>query len=343
MKIIYIFKRIPHHSAHSGYDQIVKYIPSKSLSQTVRKLIEKILITLPEGKLKQWTWVGGWYKNESLAKEIQLALNLPFRRGIYHYLYGEDDYHWSGYFPFRSGSRIVVTYHQPPDVFDKVIKDKTFINKADAIVVCGTNQIEYFERITGQENVYFIPHGIDTNFFIPCQDKNINKRFNTISVGWWLRDVDMIKRVIEKADKKALDIEFNIVTFPEYFEHYKGLKNVNLSSSISNNELKMKYQEADALLLPMQDCTANNTILEAMACGIPILTTDVGGVRDYVTEEFGIFAKPGSDEDLLNGIQFLKNDPSAREKMGTKAREKALEFCWEEVAKKMMGAYRQIW
>lgn len=343
MKVVYIFKRIPHHSTHSGYDQIVKYIPSKSLSQTVRKGIEKLLNSVPERKLRKWTWVGGWYKNESLAKELQIALNLPFRKAIYHYLYGEDDFHWGGDLPFRSGSKLVVTFHQPPDAFDEVIKNNSFVSKADAIVVCGTNQIPHMEKITGRKNVFFVPHGVDTDFFVPPEAESRGSRFNTISVGWWLRDIDMITRVIERANKQALDIGFNIVTFPEYFDHFKGLQNVNLFSGISDEELKRKYQEADALLLPMKDCTANNAVLEAIACGVPVLTSDNGGMRDYVDENCAYLAKPGDDNELFDAVVALMKGPDKRMLMAKAARKKALEFDWKVVGQKMMDVYRQIW
>jgi glycosyltransferase involved in cell wall biosynthesis len=343
MHIFYIYKKIPHHAAHSGYDQLVKYVPSKSLSPFLRELIEKVLNRIPEDKLKRWTWVGGWYKRESLAKEIQIALSIPFRKGIYNYLYGEDDFHWGGNLPFRSGSKIVVTYHQPPSIFDDVIKDKSFIASADALIVCGTNQVEYFEQFTGKKNVYYVPHGVDTDYFVPLESKPANKRFNTISVGWWLRDVEMIKSIIRKTNEENLDVEFNIITFPEYFDYYDGLRNINLFTGISDDELKQKYQLADALLLPMKDCTANNAVLEAMACGVPVLTTDVGGIRGYVDDTCGFMTPPGDDQALFLALKELLNNPRKKQFMGKTARIKALEFNWHAVGKKMMGVYDKIW
>jgi glycosyltransferase involved in cell wall biosynthesis len=342
MNVFYIFKKIPHHSAHSGYDQIIKYVPSKCLSPVMARVIERALRVLPELKLRKYTWVGGWYRNESLAKEILVALNFLFRKGIYHYLYGEDDFHWGGDLPFRSGSRIAVTFHQPPSVFEEVIKDKTFISKADAIIACATNQVEYLEKITERKNIYFVPHGVDTGFFVPLEDLAEGRRFTAISVGWWLRDVVMIREVIEKANRFALDIEFDIVTFPEYFEFYKGLRNVSLACRISHEELRRKYQKADVLLLPMKDCTANNAVLEAMACGTPVMSTDVGGMKDYVDETCGFLARPGDGKRLLDVIVELMKDSKTRLMMGKAAREKAETFDWRRVAEQMISVYRLV-
>lgn len=348
MRVIYVYKRISHHAAHSGYDQLPKYVPSKELNSNVGNIIKKAIEILPDEYLKPLLMpqAGGWYRNEFLAQEIQVALgfpfHIPFKKAIYHYLYGEDSFRWGGVIPYKFSNRIVATFHQPPSVFSEVIKDKAFIAKADAIIVCGTNQMGCFEEITGRNNVYFVPHGIDTDFFTPNVIQQQNVLFNTISVGWWLRDNDMIKRIIMQSNRLSLGIKFNIVTFPNHFDHYKDLKNVNLLTGLSDEELRRKYREADALLLPLKDSTANNAILEAMACGKPILTTGVGGVRDYVTDACGIIGRPDKEEMLIEGLQYLMKDSSIKKKMGIESRKRAMEFDWKHVALAMMDVYKQI-
>jgi glycosyltransferase involved in cell wall biosynthesis len=343
MNVYLLSKKIPHHAAHSGYDQVLCHLPWRSLSPTGAKRIERTLEAIPEKVLKRWTWVGGWYQRSSLAKEIQVGLRLPFRKGIYHYLYGEDDFYWGGRLPFRTGSRIVVTYHQPPSLFDGLFDDKSFIAAADALIVCATNQIAYLEQFTGRENVHFVPHGVDTEYFTPAENIPRNGRFGTISVGWWLRDVEMIRRVIERSNAEGLDVDFTIVTFPEHFDHYRGLENVTLVSGITDEDLLRRYREASALLLPMKDCTANNAVLEAMACGVPVLTTDNGGMRDYVDDSCGVLVPAGDDSALFEALIRLKENSAQRAAMGAAARERALTFRWPEVARRMMDVYETIW
>ncbi len=348
LKIYYIYKRINHHAAHSGYDQLAKYVDSLVLNAKRTETIHKIIGMLPQDKRNKLLvpHIGGWYKEDLLSQEIHMILGVafrhPFDRKVYHYLYGEDAFRWGASLPFKLMSRIAVSFHQPPDIFDQIILDKSIVKKADAVIVCGSNQVDYFEKITGGKNVYLVPHGIDTDYFAPSISAPSSTTFKTISVGWWLRDVDMIKNIAIKARQQNVNVQFNIVTFPEYHDFYKSLPNIKLYTGLTDENLKILYQDSDALLLPLKDSTANNAILEAMACGKPILTTDVGSVRDYVDTSFGYLARNNDADYLLEAIKELMVNPRKKQEMGQEARRKAMEFDWRKVAMQMKNVYEQI-
>lgn len=65
----------------------------------------------------------------------------------------------------------------------------------------------------------------------------------------------------------------------------------------------------------------SNTILEAMACGLPVVTTDVGGTTDlFSADQEGMFFSPDDDETLATLIWQLQQDPSARAALARRAR-----------------------
>ena len=55
------------------------------------------------------------------------------------------------------------------------------------------------------------------------------------------------------------------------------------------------YQGADLLLLPLIDATANNTLLEGLACGLPVLASDLTGVRDYAPDSHTLYASSADE------------------------------------------------
>jgi glycosyltransferase involved in cell wall biosynthesis len=71
--------------------------------------------------------------------------------------------------------------------------------------------------------------------------------------------------------------------------------------------------------------------LEAMACGVPVVTTDSGGVREYaIPEETAIVVPPKNPEALAQGILRVLNDKKLRQKLIKNGLEKAKEFDWEK-------------
>lgn len=71
---------------------------------------------------------------------------------------------------------------------------------------------------------------------------------------------------------------------------------------MSEEDLLVAYRQADLLALPLKDCTANNSILEAMACGLSVVTTDIGGIRDYVDDTCALLSARGDAEEMAKNI-----------------------------------------
>ena len=95
------------------------------------------------------------------------------------------------------------------------------------------------------------------------------------------------------------------------------------------HSLRGYYETADVVLLPSL-CEANPVVLlESQLCGRPIIASRVGGVPDVVTHgSNGLLVPPGDDVALAEAILQLWNDPSQRQAMSVRARQKAAEFSW---------------
>ena len=83
-----------------------------------------------------------------------------------------------------------------------------------------------------------------------------------------------------------------------------------------------------------------------MACGLPCIVANNGGIGEYVNEETGFKIEPNSREyltqELTSKIKLLVEDDQLRESMSAKAIEKAREFAWDKKAKNIVEIYQKI-
>lgn len=85
--------------------------------------------------------------------------------------------------------------------------------------------------------------------------------------------------------------------------------------------LRRLYAEADVLVLPTRSDTSSFAIMEAMATGVPVVATRVGGITDIVSEGESGFTVPPEDPGLLaNRIELLLRNPERRRSMGAEGR-----------------------
>jgi glycosyltransferase involved in cell wall biosynthesis len=352
MKVNLIYNRIPHHATHSGYDRVGAYLagrmPVRMLDDYMARLISD----------SAWAWIadksGGWmtrrsglawYDTYAFSLEAAAAWSSVWRRNeIYHHLYGENTYRYLGSIaPLirAKGHKLVCSYHQPPDIFEKVVGPKRLIEQLDAIIAVAQSQAAYFAGLAGADRVFVVPLGVDTEFFQPAEQRP-SEAVQCLFVGQWLRDFTALAAVVREIGKRDRRIRFKVITHPDRAAAFTGLSNVEAVSGVSDAELLAAYQAADVLLLPFTDCTANCALLEGMACGLPVVTTDVGGVRDYVDPTCALLAPPGDVARITEDILALAGDTARRLQMGRQSRLRALAFRWETVADKLVQVYNEL-
>jgi alpha-1,6-mannosyltransferase len=94
----------------------------------------------------------------------------------------------------------------------------------------------------------------------------------------------------------------------------------------------------DVLVHPGDCETFGLIVLEAMACGLPVVATNGGGVAELVDAETGILAEPNSVDSLAGAIEAIFGGDLAR--MGQAARRKAVEhYDWNEILPQVLGRY----
>jgi glycosyltransferase involved in cell wall biosynthesis len=118
---------------------------------------------------------------------------------------------------------------------------------------------------------------------------------------------------------------------------------VTVHQGIDDEALRALYRNAAVGVLPLTDSTANNSLLEMMACGLAIVTTDVGGVRDYVHDS-GVASLPlGDTEGFVRAVDALLTDPKARAVHAASNRAHAVrELSFVACAKRLAAIYGSV-
>lgn len=104
------------------------------------------------------------------------------------------------------------------------------------------------------------------------------------------------------------------------------------------------FASVDAVILPSYREGLPKGLIEAGASGLPLVTTDVPGWREVVTNEVDGLLVPARDAEVLaRAIARLHDDPALRARLGAAARETALqEFDERIVIERTMGVYQEV-
>ncbi|MGA2750888.1 MAG: glycosyltransferase [Verrucomicrobiota bacterium] len=106
----------------------------------------------------------------------------------------------------------------------------------------------------------------------------------------------------------------------------------------SDRRLAVLYTAADAFLLPSTEDNLPNTMLEAMACGTPVIGFAIGGLPDVVTPETGILVPSGDCRGLADAIRYFK--PDARR--AARARAMAENYSPDVISRRHIELYAQF-
>ena len=157
----------------------------------------------------------------------------------------------------------------------------------------------------------------------------------------------------KKQQLSDISLELVIVGDGDMKNHYlqkvknKGLTDfVRFRGRISNYELIKEYREADVTLLPSIDRSEafGLVLIESMACGTPVIASDLPGVRSVVDDkENGLLVNPADIADLALAIQTLASDKDMHDLMKKNAQEKVEEkYRWPKIIEKLEKIYRDL-
>jgi len=111
----------------------------------------------------------------------------------------------------------------------------------------------------------------------------------------------------------------------------------------AQDTLPYYYSAAELLVMPSLYESFGMVALEAMACGTPVIASEVGGLGYLVQNGETGYTIPDSDPEVLcEKLSILLGDNELREKMGRRAAEYARDYDWEKIALKLIDVYKEV-
>ncbi|SDE03637.1 Glycosyltransferase involved in cell wall bisynthesis [Mucilaginibacter pineti] len=337
-------------SSISGYDALYGHftpdIEIESVFCNFKKMYPRGVGRLLE-KSSRLVGGSGFYNAQSFESEIRLFLKARRKKhDIVHYCYGESYLGFGAILTSRLKLPLVVTHHQPVSWWAQNSALAHKYKNVNTVITLSEYDKNYFEDLV-PGRVVCIPHGVDIDFYKPETSlKKESGPFKILFVGRYLRDTLTLSQAVKKLLSFPADIYFDIVYsdkagyLPAEMRELSTLSKVKWHSEIGDQNLLALYRQADCCLIPLNDCTANNAILEAMACGVPVITTNLPAAHTYLDDTMSIMCRQKNSDDLVEAVLLLYNDISARVVMGERARKKAEQyFDWNIIASKTITLF----
>ena len=111
----------------------------------------------------------------------------------------------------------------------------------------------------------------------------------------------------------------------------------------SQESLPYYYSAAEAVVVPSQYESFGMVALEAMACGIPVVASQIGGLAYLVQDGVTGYTVPVDEPmELANRLTLLLLDQNLRDRMGKQAIQVARDYAWDKIASKLLGVYDEL-
>lgn len=240
---------------------------------------------------------------------------------------------------------------------------KLIVKKADVITVISSYLKNYAKRLNKKAQILVIPNGVDmANFSKEYGYGELSELADRLGIKPGERVITTVSRLVPKNGVDILIRAMEILDYKLETRNYKLLiigdgeqrgelaslaKELNVfekiiwAGSVSHSDLPKYLKISDVFVRPSRSEGLGSAFLEAMAAGVPVIGTKVGGISDFLkNKETGLFAEVNNPEDLTDKISLILNDKDLVEKLKKNAKNLVIEkYNWKIIAEQFRELY----
>lgn len=219
----------------------------------------------------------------------------------------------------------------------KELKNKTsLIKKASKIITISKyNVINLRRKFNLKDNIELVHSAIDINKFRQAKTKE-NKRILSICRFVEKKGIECLIKALYIIKKNKINFNFVLIgggplkdKYEKLIKKYNLEENITIKQVLTQEEVKKELRESMIFVLPCVVAKNGdrdilpNVLKEAMAMEIPIITSDISGIKELVEDgETGILVPPKNPKAIANAISKLYKNRISRNRMGKQGREK---------------------
>ncbi len=227
---------------------------------------------------------------------------------------------------------------------------KAIWKKAFALIACSQGLKDRALQFMPSAAIDVITNGIDLNMFHPAQNGKSFQQLKLLTVGRLsvTKRFEMLIDAVEILHKAGCNLRLTIAGGGAMLNRLKQIvsqKNltdiIDVKGRIESDLMPDLYRQNDIFVSASMQEGMSNAMLEAMASGLPIITTRCEGVDELITDN-GIVIEQARPEAIADEIKKLADDKTGYELMCKTAGKKAEQFGWDNIAEQYLRYYRNV-
>ena len=186
----------------------------------------------------------------------------------------------------------------------------------------------------------YLPLGVDTKFYSFSDNLNERDKNLMVCIGNNRRDYETLKKIYLKLKKSNPNIKLKLAGSQPGKVYFTDTPEVEFLPFLNDNEFRDLYRKASVLILPLLEGGSSQTVNEALASGLPIVTNEFPNLSDYTKTDSVIKHLPGDYKNMANSCLNILNNRQKFLKKSKAGRKYIEKYEFQNIKNRLLDIYR---